>query len=556
LNLRVDENFNQYIFDQPMADPNIPSLENPGAPYSWASNVLGTTCPLYPYTAGTPVAEPAGDPFDMCASGDGIQVFWGDRRSNIWQGAADYVNTLNEHLTVKAGASHEYDNNIFNYYDTNVFTIVPNGTPTGKVIYPGIDKIAGFPTIQDIAYFDPEIHVGKFMLNPGVTYAQEHYAFPADQGYATGAGVCPTGETCNVYGGGYTAHAINPTFNGTYAFDANDDLKFSWGDTTSFIGSEWIWTSSIAAYTGFDSVSATYNPFLPGNTFQPQMNHAAELLYEHNFGEGTTLRLGPYYNKTSNYYNEYKPFLGYFISTSTSPCNPLIISSCTPCTIGTANCLPIFAKNAILTNNGEHQAFGVEFALNHVDNRPQGTSAWLSLTYNNYWTTTSFILSGSFVNVPLPANIIAQGIRVRFPDNPLWSGNLLMDYHSNGFHLDPLINYQGDTFFNTGVTCDTLPDGTSVAPFICQNEGIAHGWWWVDLTAYKELGPKRNYVLGLKVGNLFDQVTDVTPCVSEGTGCFPFTGPQSGVIDTPGTLIYQNYSQTPRLFYFFAGVKL
>jgi len=34
LNLRLSNNFNQYIFDQPMADPNIPNLENPGAPYA------------------------------------------------------------------------------------------------------------------------------------------------------------------------------------------------------------------------------------------------------------------------------------------------------------------------------------------------------------------------------------------------------------------------------------------------------------------------------------------------------------------------------------------
>jgi hypothetical protein len=345
-------------------------------------------------------------------------------------------------------------------------------------------------------------------------------------------------------------------------------LKFSWGDTTSFIGSEFIWTSSVAAFTGFDSISSTVNPFLPGTTFQPQTNHAAELLFEHNFGEGTTLRVGPYYNKTTNYYNEFRPFLGYFISTAASPCNPLDVSSCTPCSVGSANCLPIFARSPILTNNGEHQAFGVEFGLNHVDNHPRGLSVWLAGTYNNYWTTTAFISGGAFINVPLPANIIAQGIRVRFPQNPLWNTTLLMDYHSDRFHLNPLIYYQADTFFNTGITsqCTTFltnspsvcaaNGGTFVAPFIFENQQLAHGWWLANLTAYEELGPKRNYTLGMRVTNIFDNETGLTPCISDGTGCFPTNGPQSGVITAPGALIYQNVTETPRTFYFFAGVRM
>src|SRR5579884_3816814 len=559
-----------------MADLNLPSIENPGKPYSF----LGSACPNYPYTPGTPVpfpvfstpTGPAPDPFDMCAQGDGVQVFQGDRRSNIYVGAIDYTNALSDRVTIQAGVSHEYDRNLFHYANTHVFTIIPNGTDSGQLVYPGLDEDATYPTTQDVAYANAQLHIGKFMIDPGLTWAQRHYAFPADQGYATGNGVCPPAPTvCTVYSGGYTAHTINPTFNGTYTFSPNDVLTYSWGDTTSFIASSYIYTSSMAAYTGFDGVSTTRNPFLPNTTFSPQLNHAAELLWEHNFGNSTTMRVGPYYNKTTNYYAEFKPFLGYFIS----GCNNLMVSGCTPCSVGAAGCVPIFAHNNILTNNNEHQTFGAEFGLNHdVSSRPRGTSYWVSATYNNFWSSAEDI-SAAYINIPLPENITRNGTRIRSVSNPLWSGTILADFHEGRFHLDPLLYYQGDTFFNTAdihscipatvldSDCGTtsFPGSVPVAPYIASNRLIAHGWWRANLTAYEELGPKHNYILGLKVDNLFDQVDDTAPCASDGTGCFPFNGPFSGIVDTPSAYpninwIYQNYSQSPRTFYFFAGVKM
>ncbi|HEY9179996.1 MAG TPA: carboxypeptidase regulatory-like domain-containing protein [Candidatus Baltobacteraceae bacterium] len=557
MNFRLADNFNQYIFDQPMADPNIPGLENPGDPYSWTDQIglPPGDCPAYPYTAGTPVQIPASDPYDQCVSGDGVQVFWGNRRSNIWQAAADYTNVLSDRLTIRAGASDEMDHNTFDYFDTDAYTVMMDGS----LRYPSIDEQADYPTNQQVAYVNPDIHIGKLMLSPGLTYAQRHYGFPADQGYSTTSplGLCPTGETCNVYSGGKTVHTLDPTFNGTYAFDPNDDLKFSWGDTTSFISSAYVYTASIAANTGYDQGHTTRNPFLPGTTFDPQQNHSAQLLFEHNFGNNTTMRIGPYYNKTSNYYNSYRPFLGYFVK----GCNPLNLSSCTPCSyVPGGTCGPVFAKNSVLTNNGEHNTFGAEFAFNHINNAPLGTSFWISATYDNYWTTSTS-LSAAYINSPLPNNLVNEGIRLRTYANPLWSGTFLADFHSNGFHFDPLVYYQGDTFFNTGRTKTNPATGLR---YIYQNEQIAHGWWWTKLNVYKEFGAKPALTLGFTVSNLFNNTTDTTPCTNgdpfyapwNGTGCWPFDGPQSGVIGTPGSLIYQNYSQSPRTFYFYAGVKM
>src|SRR5205085_6227548 len=52
--LRVAENFNQYIFDQPIVDANLPQENTPDFRVS-------ANCPLEPYLPGTPVAAAGPD---------------------------------------------------------------------------------------------------------------------------------------------------------------------------------------------------------------------------------------------------------------------------------------------------------------------------------------------------------------------------------------------------------------------------------------------------------------------------------------------------------------
>lgn len=512
-NLSFAENFNQYIFDQPWGDPNNPDLQNPGGPYDWAG-VLGSTCPTYPYAAGTPVQNPAGDPLDLCAWLDGFaESFWGDRRSNMWIGNFTYTNQLSQSIGLKAGISHERDNNIFNYFVTNFFN---GGTPGSPATWPDNYLHSIYPTTEDTVWASTDLRIGHFLLTPGLAYAQEHYGYP---------------------NGGKTQHIINPTFNGTYTFDPNNVVRFSYGNTSSFVGAGYVYRES----------SGTYNPDKAGFSFDPQQNHSADLMFEHQFGNNTSLRIGPWYNKTTNYFEQFTP-------------------------VTYTNGVPSFGK-PVLSNAQAHNAFGMEFGLNHIDTRPMGISYWLSGTYDNYWTTSTS-LAGSFVNSPLPQNIIDQGVFVRAQGNPLVSGTLLADFHSNRFHLDPLIYYQTQSFYNIGVisqcttwvtssstTCSAHGGTFTSSPFIAQPEQIAGGYFKVKLTGYEELGPNRNFYLGFTVDNLTDNRNDVTPCNSGGTGCFPFNGPFSGVNTPVGNAtnpvyIYQDYTQTPRLFYVFAGVKM
>jgi hypothetical protein len=244
------------------------------------------------------------------------------------------------------------------------------------------------------------------------------------------------------------------------------------------------------------------------------------------------MRIGPWWNSTTNYYEQYSPI----ISTNPFKLGP-----------------------SVLSNAGAHNAMGAEFALNHVDTRPVGISYWLSATYDNYWTTST-TLAGSFVNSPIPQNLIDEGVRVRAFANPLLQGSLVADFHSGRFHWDPTVFYSTEYFYNLAATTDV--NGNSCAnaagaPQICQNERIAGANWWARFVAYEELGPQRNFIVGLRVDNFLGNNNDVAPCIStNGTGCPPFDGPYSGIVNAPGTEFYQNYTQNPRLFYFFAGVRM
>lgn len=514
-NLRLAENFNQYIFDQPWGDPNIPSWENPGGAYNWYNALLpkGDTappgqasgCPTYPMATGSAVQAPVfynpktgtttTDLGDICSWLDGFaESFYGDRRSNMWFGNLDYTNELSANLTVKAGVSHERDQNLMRYYLTNFFQGGTNGAP---LQWPNNYWNVFYPTTRDQVYAQTDLHVGKWLLSPGLSYAQEHYG-------------CPVA-------GCVTQHALNPTFNGTYTFDPRNVVRFSWGTTSSFVGAGYVYHEG----------STVYDPNKAGFSYSPQINHSADLMFEHAFNDGTTMRFGPYYNRTDNYFQSYRPI------------------------IGNTGGVPIYGP-AVFTNGQKHKTFGFELAVNHVDNRPKGVSYWLSGTYDNYWGTSG--LSAAFINFPLPQNIIDQGIYVRAFGNPLLQGTLLADFHSDRFHFDPMAVYSTDYFYNAGVYC-TKKAGVTVAPYICQNENMAGANWWTRIMAYEELGAQRNYVVGFRVDNLLDNTNDVTPCNSTGTGCYPFNGPQSGITNTFGP-IYQNYSQGPRTFYFFAGVKM
>ncbi len=479
--LRFAENFNQYIFDQPLGDPNIPSLENPGDPYN-----VSPDCPTYPYAVGQPVAvSPSGA---WCTNITAI--FYGDRRSNMWIGALDYTNDINANTQLKLGVGNEHDNNIFSYYLTFLFN--SNGT------WPLNYLKSNYPTTIPYAYIDPTFHVGKFVLEPGLRWQREHYGFP---------------------GGGASVSVLNPTFAGTYTFDPKNVVRFSYGDTSSFVGSGYVYRSG----------SSFYNPNQPGASIQPQKNVSSDLMWEHAFSPSTTMRVGPWYESTNNYYEFYQPIIG------TNP-------------NGTAHYGP-----AVPGEKGQNHAVGFEFALDHVDHRPVGISYWLSATLDNYWTTSGG--QAAFVNFPEPSNIVNEGILLRNTGDPIFSASLTADMHSGRFRLLPFIYYQEGAFYNVGVTSTKL-NGNNVLPYISQPEKISSAYWQMNATLLEHLGPSEKTDLGIRVTNLFNNNSPPQPCYSGGTGCYPFNGPQSGVAGQRGYIYQQTFSQNPMELEFFIEQKM
>ena len=461
---RLAENFNQYIFDQPLSDPNY-AADN--------GNLPGKGCPAYPLAAGSSVAVVGGN---LCSQQ--IEVFYGDRRSNMYFGSIDYTNTPSANLTVKLGAGQEYDVNALAYYNKNGFN--SDGT------YPQHGTTSIYPTHFPYVYGDFTINAGRFTVEPGLRYQRGYYAFP----------------------GSHVVSILSPTLGATYRANPSTVVRASYGNTSNFIGSLYV----------YRQYSTTFNPVTKGGSYDPQVNHSADLMLEHQFDRNTSIRVGPYVRRTTNYYSLYKPFLGL-----------------------NASGKPTFGPSTP-TNAGSNNVFGAEFGLSHVDNRSTGASVFLAGTYQNYWTTSISSVTGSYTQSQLPANLAASGFRLRATGNPLFNGSATFDLHSGDFALLPLVYYQVGTFYNVG------PGG---------NESIAQANWKVNATLLRHFGPPGNKAsaIGLRVTNLTNNKNDTAPCTSDGTGCYPFNGPQSGVVNAKGTSIYQNYTQDPRRYEVFLTTR-
>ncbi|MDQ2992422.1 MAG: TonB-dependent receptor, partial [Candidatus Eremiobacteraeota bacterium] len=111
---KIAENFNQYVFDQPVLDANLPQLENNN------DFNVDSRCPQYPYAVGTPIYNT--HYFNPTPNSGGVACdqlanwfstgYYQDRRSNMYIGSVDYTNSINANATVKAGISYEYDKNL------------------------------------------------------------------------------------------------------------------------------------------------------------------------------------------------------------------------------------------------------------------------------------------------------------------------------------------------------------------------------------------------------------------------------------------------------------
>ena len=535
--LRLAENFNQYIFNQPLSDPNLAEF---GSPRSG--------CPNYTYEAGAPMP--------MTASGRECTMDLGDyyqnRYGNDYYAQLDYTNTPNENLTIKAGVGQEYDNQLrdvryLNWFNNPNNPHAPCGGQTFS--FPCMNSLTDIPVHAPYVYAQASMNFGKWTVQPGLRYSRMFYAIPAQPTVNTAT------QPNGVPGGTSSVGFLAPSLLGTYRFGFNDVLRWSYSTTGQFIGTEFVYRRG----------SCTYNPFCinpdsgktPSN--DPQVNTSFDMQWEHQINSNTSLRVGPYYRFSNNYLAVYSPLIS-------------------------LNPAPKYGPDE-LANNLKIRSFGVELGLSHVEPGPVGNSFWLSASLNNYWTQISSFGQVAFVNYPIDQYFLSKGQYVRSPLTAPFAATFVADIHKNGLHVIPDLYYTFGNYYNVGGCIDRDPNTGAVLPYnqysqpdgcssdaatfnqtmlpVMAPEAQGMAYWKANVTIMKDLNP--HYSVGVRIVNLTNNEHDwdgaTIPCYNNedtnaapgggvGTGCFSNNGPQSGVY-APVGYIYQNQTQNPRSFEFF-----
>lgn len=570
--LRFAENFNQYIFDQKLTDPNNPLYNGQG--------FLPSGCPAYPFAPGSPLM--AGTSGGECTMDLGD--YYQNRYGNDYYGQLDYTYTPNENTTIKAGAGQEYDNMVRDVRYLNHFN---NPTNTkyfscggASFSYSCQNSFTDIPMHVPYVYAQASLNVHKFTFQPGLRYSRAYYSIPA-QPKLIGP-FQPSGTP----GGTVSTGFLAPSFLGTYRFGLNDVMRYSYSTTGQFIGTEFVYRLGSTTYNPFyERKDASGNPETTG--YKPQVNTSFDMQWEHQFNNSTSLKIGPYYRFSNNYLASYSPLIN-------TPGN------------GVA---PKYGPPE-LSNNLKIRSFGIEAGLSHEDNRPVGASWWLSGSLNNYWTQVSFFGQVAFVNFPIADYFASRNILVRSPYVAPLAATLTADLHDNGWHLIPNAYYTYGNFYRTGacgayysadangVNDVPVTVGQSTQPVGCTSNAATHlpapagsapgalgpvvppymlpqlqgmGYWKLNLTLAKDIG--KSWIAGVRVinatNNQHDWTAGTIPCFNPqdpnaapgvGTGCSGFDnatpGNKSGFSGPANTYVYQNLTQNPRSWEFFLNYKM
>ncbi len=204
--LRLAENFNQYIFDQPLTDPNLAEF---GSPRSG--------CPSYPYAAGSPLPLTATGRECTMDLGD----YYQNRYGNDYYAQLDYTSTPNENLTIKAGVGQEYDNQKRDVRYLNWFNNPnnPNAPCGGSTFsFSCLNSYTDIPAHAPYAYAQASMNIGKWTIEPGLRFSMLSYGIPAQPNFTT------TQQPNGIPGGRSRVSFLAPSLLGTYRFGANDVL--------------------------------------------------------------------------------------------------------------------------------------------------------------------------------------------------------------------------------------------------------------------------------------------------------------------------------------------
>jgi hypothetical protein len=508
--MKLTENFNQYIFDQPVVDANLPQFENPGTAYG---ALFRAGCPLYPYAAGTPImVSTKGVACDL-ESTYFSTGFWEERKSHIYQATVDYSNIVGENTSFKVGFGQEYvPDATQNVFYTQFFNA--DGT------WPAINYLSGYPLHIPYIYAQADLKRGKLLLSPGIRYQREYYDIPGGNPISSGL--------------------WTPTFAFNYAFNANQVIRGSYTDSSSFPTSYVIYRNvPRGALNGTAATTPYCGPTNNGNGcgFSPNatIHHSLDLQYERQIDANTSIKVGPYYDTATNIYENYTPYT----CSSTNP----------------PNC--VASGPQVPYSGGIRKGFGIELGVNHLDNRTSGISWWIAGTYDNFWTNTTSSLLTPYGTTPIPPLAVARGNLLRSSLDPFLSGTLTLDIHHGDLSLFPLLYLQGPSIFYTGPSPNTK---TGAIAYVTNQ---TTGYGILNLTAEMRTGRNRDLIFGIAGTNVLNNNRPTLPCTPSnnrqplGLGCspyFPVDGTnQAGV--TGSGFQYANTNQSSPLFMFFITKK-
>ena len=465
--LRFAENFNQYIFDQPLDDPNLP-----GSP-------CGGTCKT-------------GDVAPGFGASNGAQDFFGDRRSNMYIGSAELDWTPNAQSSYYGGVQYERDNDMQAYYDrSGINSAQPAGGSAFDINghWPNLYTLINWPMVIPSAYVGTIQKVGKWTFEPSVRYDGMNYLTPA---------------------GNYFLHAWDPRFAFSYAASPNTVIRGSYTVTSTFVPAAYVYNASP---DGTNATGSNRTPFAPGADVHPSQDHNVDFSYERQLSPTLSMRFSPFYHHSTSKLS--------FVRNYTI-----------------VNGVPKFNGQNLPKNNGETRDTGFEFGLNNIlPPSVNGTSWFLSATYENYWSSSLNLLNpfGGFVS---PSTYILTNALFRNPENPMWSASLTADYHHDRFHFLPYILWQCCAYYN--VTGGLATPKPGVDTTIHTSPGYIYG----NATFTYDIVPgNKPLTIGMRVQNFTGNTkADVPPSQNvcyQSKNCLPgtvsdgiFNFPQGALPDT------------------------
>ncbi len=502
--VRLAENFNQYILNQALNNPNY-------------ANALhtGDAAPG-PAPQGSVTGCPGGARFCPYGYPGSTRDIFGDRRQQAYIGSAQLNFVPNAHSEYYAGGSYERVNALQAYYDlsgTGGFSL-PASAFDALGNYPNLYTLVDFPDFITGFYAGTRQRVGKWQIDPSIRYDRETYGLPKS------------------VGGYYSTGIWSPRLAVAYQMRPDLVIRASYGITSNFVPATYVYNDTV---DGPQGAGQYRTPFIAFANVKPSSDRNYDMSIEKAFPDGrTSLRITPWYHSSSNR-------LAVTRTPQTNPDGSYIFDT---------NGNLLFNPGSYAESSGITQDFGVEFGLNHLV-AGDGWSWFLAATYQNYFASST-TLNAAAIGPNSPAKFYTARTMYRVTGQPPVSLSFTGNYNYKRYHFLPFLLYQCCGFYNT------MRTGTSFAPDPTIHTGPAY--YYANATLSYDMFRQGPHVsrLGMRVTNVFGNTrADITPstnsCYNRPASAQTGVCANGGVYD--GSIYAFPAGAVPNTLYFYPPVS-